>query len=85
MVLSRNHTYWVEESQEWVTTLLDISWDELRFERNNTLNHSDWRFMSDQTPSQEWIDYRQFLRDLPQNYETANEAADAWNEYNIPE
>ena len=85
MVLSRNHTYWVEETEEWVTTLLDISWDELRFERNNTLNHSDWRFMSDQTPSQEWIDYRQFLRDLPQNYDTANEAADAWNEYNKPE
>ncbi len=85
MVLSRNHTYWVEESEEWVTTLLDISWDELRFERNNALNDSDWRFMSDQTPSQEWIDYRQFLRDLPQNYETANEAVDAWNEYNKPE
>jgi len=85
MVLSRNHTYWVEETEEWVTTLLDISWDELRFERNNTLNHSDWRFMSDQTPSQEWIDYRQFLRDLPQNYDTANEAVDAWNEYNKPE
>tara|TARA_R100000700_G_C3173463_1_gene147989 strand:- start:1840 stop:2094 length:255 start_codon:yes stop_codon:yes gene_type:complete len=84
-MVSRNHTYWVEESEEWVTTLLDISWDELRFERNSTLNHSDWRFMSDQTPSQEWIDYRQFLRDLPQNYDTANEAADAWNEYNKPE
>lgn len=84
-MVSRNHTYWVEESEEWVTTLLNISWDELRFERNSALNHSDWRFMSDQTPSQEWIDYRQFLRDLPQNYDTANEAADAWNEYDIPE
>jgi len=41
--------------------------------------------MSDQNPSQEWIDYRQFLRDLPQNYDTANEAADAWAEYEKPE
>jgi len=43
--------------------------------------------------SQEWIDYRQFLRDLPQTYfdesdeisQGANAAADAWNEYEIPE
>ena len=63
----------------------NITWSKLRDERDGELNRTDWRFMSDQTPSQEWIDYRQFLRDLPQNYDTANEAADAWNEYNIPE
>ena len=73
----------LELDKEYRSLITNVN--ELRFERNNTLNHSDWRFMSDQTPSQEWIDYRQFLRDLPQNYETANEAADAWNEYNIPE
>ena len=67
------------------TTFIDITWNDLRNHRNNELNNSDWRFMSDQSPSQEWIDYRQFLRDLPQNYETANAAADAWNEYEIPE
>ena len=41
--------------------------------------------MSDQTPSQNWVDFRVFLRDLPQNYESANDAADALNEYDIPE
>ena len=28
--------------------------------------------------------YRQFLRDLPQNHDSANDAADAWNEFTIP-
>ena len=70
-----------------------VKWSSLRRERDVELHKSDWRFMSDQTPSQEWIDYRQFLRDLPQNYydesdevtQGANAAADAWNEYPKPE
>jgi hypothetical protein len=63
----------------------NVEWSYVRQMRNEVLSQTDWRFMSDQTPSQEWIDYRQFLRDLPQNYESANDAADAWNEYVIPE
>lgn len=65
--------------------LKDCAWDEIRAQRETELKESDWRFMSDRSPSQEWIDYRQFMRDLPQNYDTANDAADAWNEYEIPE
>lgn len=72
---------------------IDVEWEEVRRLRDTQLKHTDWRFMSDQTPSQEWIDYRQFLRDLPQNYfdesdevsQGANAAADAWNEYPKPE
>jgi len=63
----------------------DVEWDEVREWRNLILKESDWRFMSDQSPSDEWIAYRVFLRDLPQNYDTANDAADAWNEYEKPE
>ena len=63
----------------------DVNWDEIRSKRGKELSRTDRRFMSDQTPSQEWIDYRVFLRDLPQNYDTANDAADAWNEYEMPE
>lgn len=66
-------------------TFRDVTWDEVKLVREEVLEKSDWRFLSDQTPSQEWIDYRQFLRDLPQNYESPNDAADAWNEYEIPE
>ena len=37
----------------------------LREERNRRIAETDWRFRSDLTPSQEWIDYSQALRDLP--------------------
>ena len=63
----------------------DITWDALRYNRNKALSESDWRFMSDQSPSDEWATYRTFLRDLPSNYESANDAADAWNTYDKPE
>ena len=39
----------------------------LKEERNQRIAESDWRFLSDQTPSSAWIDYRQALRDLPAN------------------
>lgn len=38
----------------------------LRIERNRLLQETDWRFRSDLTPSQAWIDYCQALRDLPE-------------------
>ncbi len=66
-------------------TYLNLSWEYVRIKRDVALKNTDWRFMSDQSPSQEWIDYRQFLRNLPQNFTDSNEAADAWNEYQIPE
>ena len=40
----------------------------LREERNRKLQETDWRFRSDLTPSQEWIDYCQALRDLPATF-----------------
>jgi hypothetical protein len=39
----------------------------LKEERNRRIAESDWRFLSDQTPSSAWIDYRQALRDLTAN------------------
>ena len=50
----------------------------LRQLRNNELMNTDWRAVSDRTISQDWIDYRTALRDLPQNFESANDAADNW-------
>tara|TARA_R110000851_G_scaffold219557_1_gene372303 strand:- start:18 stop:269 length:252 start_codon:yes stop_codon:yes gene_type:complete len=82
MINRRKVTYHGTEILE--ESFRDVTWDELRISRNKELNNSDWRFMSDQTPSQEWVDYRTFLRDLPQNYDSANDAADAWNEFTIP-
>lgn len=83
--MNRNHYKTNHKGELIESKLIDFSWKEVRERRDNELNNSDWRFMSDQTPTQEWIDYRQFLRDLPSNFESSNDAADAWNEYEIPE
>ena len=37
----------------------------LRVERDRRIALTDWRFRSDLTPSQAWINYCQALRDLP--------------------
>lgn len=38
---------------------------DVRNTRNELLERTDWRFRSDLTPSQAWIDYCQALRDIP--------------------
>tara|TARA_Y100000034_G_scaffold2044_1_gene2568 strand:+ start:242 stop:490 length:249 start_codon:yes stop_codon:yes gene_type:complete len=79
MPLSRNVRIFAagvlqEESQR------DYDWDEVRAERNQELAETDWRAVKDRTMSQAWKDYRQALRDLPQNHDTANDAVDNWPE-----
>jgi hypothetical protein len=37
----------------------------VRATRDQKLADTDWRFRSDMTPSQEWIEYCQALRDVP--------------------
>ena len=37
--------------------------------RNKLLNQTDWMFRSDLTPSQEWINYCQALRDITVNFD----------------
>lgn len=59
-------------------TQTEVDWVTLRKERNAELQNTDWRAVKDRTMSQAWKDYRQALRDLPQNYESANDAADNW-------
>ena len=59
---------------------IEVTWEDVRFMRNAALNRTDWRAVKDRTMSQAWKDYRQALRDLPQNHETANDAVDNWPE-----
>ena len=68
-------------------TMRDMDWRELRDRRDQALDKSDWRVMPDREESQEWLQYRAFLRDLPQNFpgELANDACDAWDAYDKPE
>jgi len=37
----------------------------LRIERNKKIALTDWRVLPDQSPTDDWINYRQALRDLP--------------------
>ena len=49
---------------EEVATRNDAQSAQVRAERNTKLAETDWRFRSDMTPSQQWIDYCQALRDV---------------------
>lgn len=60
------------------THSVDLDWITLRRLRDKELSNTDWRAVKDRTMSQTWKDYRQALRDLPQDYESANDAADNW-------
>ena len=57
---------------------INYDWDTVRSRRDSDLAKTDWRAVKDRTMSQAWKDYRQSLRDLPQDYEDANDAADNW-------
>ena len=60
---------------------IEMTWSSLKFLRNCELKSTDFWALKDLTMSQAKKDYRQFLRDIPQNFEDANEAADAWDSY----
>lgn len=53
-------TFEIYAQQDTDTSVLEI----VREQRNAKLALTDWRFRSDLTPSQEWINYCQELRDL---------------------
>lgn len=63
----------------------DVDWNQVRSLRDSQLAASDWRGLTDVVMSDAWKDYRQFLRDLPGDNDSANDAADAWAAYEIPE
>jgi len=58
----------------------EVDWPEVRNVRDNELERTDHWALKDRTMSQAWKDYRQALRDLPQEHGEANDAADAFPE-----
>ena len=60
------------------TIELDVDWFTIRKVRDYELKKTDWLAVKDRTMSQAWKDYRQALRDLPQDHASANDAADNW-------
>ena len=73
----RTHTHRAADGT-LTTTLTDMTWDQIRRLRETLLDETDWRAVKDRTMSQAWKDYRTALRDLPQDYDSANDAADNW-------
>jgi hypothetical protein len=76
-VLEEDSPVFSNEDQRWtqvwrvrdmtaaeVTQQFDSAAAEVRQQRDIKLAETDWRFRSDMTPSQEWIDYCQALRDI---------------------
>ena len=57
---------------------IDVTWGLVRSTRDQALKDSDWRAGKDVVLSTAWRDFRQALRDLPQNHAEANDAADAF-------
>jgi len=60
------------------TKTLEVTWEQVRKYRDMQLQKTDWLAVKDRTMSQAWKDYRKALRDLPQDYDSANDAADNW-------
>ena len=58
--------------------LRDVIWSTLRQARDDALKDSDWRAGKDVVLSTAWKEYRQALRDLPQDHAESNDAADNW-------
>ena len=58
----------------------DVTWQQVRKERDALLVQTDWRALKDVVLPNAWKDYRQALRDLPQLHDDANDAADAFPE-----
>lgn len=76
--MSITRTVNLHDGDEITTYQNDVDWVQVREVRNYELKNSDWRAVKDRTMSQAWKDYRQALRDLPQDYDSANDAVDNW-------
>ena len=56
----------------------DVTWEHIRRERNQALLDSDWRAGKDVVLSNNWKEFRDLLRTLPQRFDNPNDAADNW-------
>ena len=58
----------------------DVTWQQVRKERDALLVQTDWRALKDVVLPNAWKEFRDLLRTLPQRFEDPNDAAD-----NFPE
>jgi len=74
-----NRSYTVYAGSEIIEEgMHDVEWADLRDYRTMLLDASDWRATGDREIGDEWREYRQLLRDLPQDWpgDNANDACD---------
>ncbi len=60
----------VWDIDQWI---INPSWDRVRMHRDWLLKESDWSVSIDATPKpskEAWLEYRQALRDVPQNFDS---------------
>ena len=66
-----------EKTQEELQQEANSEWENIREERNNRLFQCDWTQISDsplnEILKQQWAEYRQSLRDLPEVYSDPND------------
>jgi len=56
----------------------EVDWIQVRAARDQALEDSDWRALKDVVLPTAWKEYRQALRDLPQDHAESNDAADSF-------
>lgn len=64
------------EAEVVSATPVPITWEDIRYKREELLRETDWVGLNDITRivnKNDWIEYRQKLRDLPQVYPTPEE------------
>jgi len=76
--MDRNHTVVDHRGEVISSSMIEVDWIQVRRERDAALKDSDWRAGKDVVLSTAWRDFRQALRDLPQDHAEANDAADSW-------
>lgn len=59
-IVTATYTLWDKPESQ----IYNEAADKVRSRRNQLILETDWRFRSDLSPSQEWIDYCQALRDI---------------------
>lgn len=76
-----NRSYRVFDGSDIIEEgMRDVTWEEIRDHRDYYLKTSDWRAMKDRVLPNEWKEFRDLLRTLPQRFEDPNDAADNWPE-----
>tara|TARA_Y100000310_G_scaffold289464_1_gene315859 strand:- start:13 stop:258 length:246 start_codon:yes stop_codon:yes gene_type:complete len=56
----------------------DVTWEQVREMRDQELHDTDWRAVKDRVLPNEWKEYRELLRTLPQRFAEPGEACDNW-------